>query len=130
MDQRTAEVGVGAIATTVGVMALLSPGRLMRAYGAAEPDDVGAVGWRLFGVRNVAIGGAMLAGRPWALRLAAPVQVPDALVFLQGMREGAMPRWSGMLALGTAAAVASLGLRATGADLRPGGPWPARKSCR
>lgn len=113
MAQRTAELGVGTIATAVGVAALVAPDRLTRLYGAEAPNGVGAVGWRLFGVRNVVIGGAMLAGQPWALRLAAPVQVPDAAVFLQAVRTGAMPRWSGTLALATAGAVAGLGLRAT-----------------
>lgn len=111
-NPETLHNAAAAIGLSVGVAALIAPHRLVQAYGV-DPDEmsgVGAFGWRLFAVRNVAIGLAALGGDNTARRLLPIVQPPDQLVFLHAARAGHIPWWTCGLAMVTSTAVMLLGI--------------------
>lgn len=102
----------GAIASSVG----LSPRLLLRAFGIAPNDMTGAAafGWRLFGVRTLAVGASAYRGDEAARAAIPPVQIADQAVFAHALRTGAVPRRSAALAMAVSGVLIVLDLLAHG----------------
>lgn len=105
----------GAVASAVGAAALVSPAALARVFGLPPSSGQGgaALGWRLFGVRTLVVGGAVLSGDPSARRAVLPVQLLDQAVFAHALATRAVPRRSGVLAVATSAVLIALSRRGT-----------------
>ena len=101
-----------AIALAVAAGSLVSPGTLIRLYGVdpAEMTGIGAFGWRLFAMRNVALGVAALRGSESARNTFLPVQILDQGVFLQAYRSGSVPKAAALGAMATSGAIIVLDL--------------------
>ena len=99
----------GALATTVGVAAALTPGTLTRAYGL--PPESAPLAWRLFGIRTALIGAGVLRGDRSARAVVLPVQLLDQAVFAHALLTGAVPRRTGLAAMATSAVLIVLTLR-------------------
>ncbi len=108
---RRVEAGIG---LAVGALMTASPRRGLRVFGVPRRDVTGAAefGWRLFGVRTVAIAVAALRGSEAARSAFLPVQIADQAVFAHGYRTGSVPRRASVLAMGTSAAIIALDLQA------------------
>jgi len=106
----------GAIASSVGLSAILSPRLLLRAFGIAPNDVTGAAafGWRLFGVRTLAVGASAYRGDEAARAAILPVQIADQAVFAHALRTGAVPRRSAALAMAVSGVLIVLDLLARG----------------
>ncbi len=67
---------------------MVRPDLLVRAYGMdpGEMNGVSSFGWRLFAARNLVLGGAAIAGAPWARDITLLVQAPDQLVFFTQLK--------------------------------------------
>ncbi len=98
------------ISVDVGILTTLTPTFAMRLYQVPEEQATGAArfGLRLFGVRNVMIGGAALAGNEQAKTAVLAMQVPDQLIMWHALLAGYIPRKTALLALMTSTAVLSL----------------------
>jgi hypothetical protein len=103
-----------ALALVIGAAAILSPRRLVRAYGVAstEMTAIGTLGWRLFGVRNLLVAGAALLGDRSARKAMLITQIPDQLVFLKAYRSRSLPPIAALSAMLTSAGIVVLGLLA------------------
>ncbi len=108
-DPETFYRAAGGTAMLIGIGALLAPKMLVRLYGmdAAQMTGVSAFGWRLFGVRNIVIGGAALAGSQPARDVTLAIQAPDQLVFWHAFQTRSIPRPTAVLAMVTSGAVAT-----------------------
>ena len=87
---------------------------MLSLFGVESGEVTGAAsfGWRLFGVRTVAISAAALAGSRVAREAFLPVQLADQLVFAHALRSRSVaPRTAGM-AIATSAAIIALDLAA------------------
>lgn len=104
----------GGIGLLVGVGALLAPRLLLRLYGIdpAELNGVGLLGWRLFAIRNIAIGSAAVGGSRQAQDAVLGMQAPDIALFAHCYWTESIPRPVALKAMLTAALVASMGLAA------------------
>ena len=102
------------IALAVGIGAALAPARLLQVYGV-DPDEMGgpgALGWRLFAVRNLAVGLAAMGGNRTARDMILPVQAADQLVFAHAYRSAAVPRAAALGAMATSGVIVALELAA------------------
>lgn len=77
---------------------------------ADELTGTGAFGWRLFGVRTMAIGAVNLTGSQLMRDLTVAVQIPDQLVFAHAYRTRSVPRGSAALAMVISGGVVATGL--------------------
>lgn len=104
----------GGIGLIVGVGALLFPRLLLRAYGVdpRELTGAGLLGWRLFAIRNIAIGSAAVGGHRRAQDAVLAIQAPDIALFAHCYRTESIPRPVAAKAMVTASLVAGLGLAA------------------
>ncbi len=102
----------GGIGLLVGVGALLAPRLLLRIYGIdpAELNGVGLLGWRLFAIRNIAIGSAAVGGNRQAQDAVLGLQAPDIALFAHCYWTESIPRPVALKAMLTAGLVATLGL--------------------
>ena len=101
---------VAILAIAVGVGALLFPRLLARLYGAdpREMTGIGALGWRLFAVRQLWTAVAALSGNRQAQDAVLMMQAPDMAIFAHCYATRSIPRVTSVLAMLTATAVATL----------------------
>ena len=102
------------IALAVGIGALVAPRKLLGVYGVApgEVGGAGELGWRLFAVRNLFVGGAALGGNPTARAMVLPVQAADQALFLHALRTGSVPARAAIGAMATSGVIVALELAA------------------
>lgn len=114
MTTDTARRLAGTIPLLIGLGAVAAPDRLVQLYGVdrSEMTGIGAFGWRLFGVRNIVIGAAAVAGHPLARDVTLAIQAPDQAVFAHAFATRSIPRPTAVLAMASSAAVAALAYRA------------------
>lgn len=100
------------VALAVATGALLSPETLVRAYGVdgKEMTGIGAFGWRLFAMRNVALGVSVLRGSAAARDMFLPIQILDQAVFAHAYRSGSVPKPAAIGAMVTSAVIIGLDL--------------------
>jgi len=110
-----------AIALAVGALMTLASKPTLRVFGVAGRDVTGAaeLGWRLFGVRTVAVAIAALEGSDEARSAFLPIQIADQAVFAHARRTGAVPPRASALAMLTSGAIIALDLAARRRE-RPG----------
>ncbi len=109
LRRTTAGIGVA-----VGLGALVAPARLLRLYGV-NPNELGGageLGWRLFAVRNLFVGGAALGGNHTARAMVLPVQAADQALFVHALRTGSVPARAGIGAMATSGVIVALELAA------------------
>ncbi|MDQ3411500.1 MAG: hypothetical protein M3509_05220 [Chloroflexota bacterium] len=99
--------GVAVAALLVGIGFALAPKRFVRLFSLPADGMTGtaALGWRLFAIRNVVIGGAVLAGSVPARRVVLLTRLLDQLVFLHALVTKSVPRRSAVLAMATSASI-------------------------
>lgn len=104
----------GGIGLIIGVGALLFPRLLLRAYGVdpRELTGAGLLGWRLFAIRNIAIGSAAVGGHRRAQDTVLAIQAPDIALFAHCYHTESIPRPVAAKAIASASLVAGLGLAA------------------
>lgn len=102
------------IALAVGASAAASPRQMLRLFGIAPREVTGAAafGWRLFGVRTLAIGGSALAGGEAARAAFLPVQIADQVVFAHALRTRSVPPRAAVLAMATSGVIIALDVAA------------------
>ena len=102
--------GVAGFAFLIGIGALFAPKALVRLYGA-DPDQmtgVGAMGWRLFAIRQLWTAGFALWGDQRARDAILIIQPPDLIVFAHCYRTRSIPRVTSVMAMISAGTVALL----------------------
>jgi hypothetical protein len=102
--------GVAGFALLIGIGALFAPKALVRLYGA-DPDEMtglGAMGWRLFAIRQLWTAGLALSGDQRARDAILIIQPPDLVVFAHCYRTRSIPRVTSVMAMISAGAVALL----------------------
>ncbi|MBE7163498.1 MAG: hypothetical protein INR72_19840 [Williamsia herbipolensis] len=101
---------VAAIASAVGLGALVTPSRALRALGSPPAmDGRGDLGWRLFGARNLAVAAGLLRGDRSAQVTAVALQVPDQVAFVVAYRSGDLERRTFVLAMVLSTVIVGLG---------------------
>jgi hypothetical protein len=98
------------IALAVGVGAAVSPRLLLRAYGVPASEVTGAavLGWRLFAMRNLAVGVAAWRGDESARAMFLPVQVLDQMAFASAYSSRDLPRPAVLAAMATSGAIVAM----------------------
>lgn len=91
---------VAGLALLVGAGSVIAPSALSRLYRMPADGMTGtaALGWKMFGVRTVTIGAAVLVGSAPARQTVIPVQIFDQIVFLQALLTRSVPRQSALMA--------------------------------
>ncbi len=102
--------GVAAFASLIGIGALFAPKLLVKLYGAdpAEVTGIGAMGWRLFAVRQLWIAGLALSGDQRSRDAVLLAQGPDLAIFAHCYRTRSIPRVTSAMAMLSAGMVATL----------------------
>jgi hypothetical protein len=114
MEAETLRRATAGLALAVGAGAVLAPARLLSVYGV-EPGalgGVGALGWRLFGVRNLFVGGAAWCGDATARAMIPPVQAADQALFAHALRTSSVPAAAAIGAMATSGLIVALELAA------------------
>lgn len=110
---------VAAIASAVGLGALVAPSRALRALGSpGASDGRGDLGWRLFGARNLAVVAGLVRGDRSAQVTAVALQVPDQAAFVAAYRSGDLERGTFVLAMVLSTVIVGLGGSALAAPSR------------
>jgi hypothetical protein len=106
------ERAMAGIALAVAAGSLAAPQQLVRLYGVdpREMTGIGAFGWRLFAMRNVALGVRALRGDEAAISLFGPIQLLDQAVFAHAYRTRSIPRPAAVGAMLTSGAIIALDL--------------------
>jgi len=107
---------VAVLALAVGIGFAVAPTRLGRLFGLPPGAMTGAatLGWQLFAVRNLVVGGAALRGSDAARRAILPVQLLDQAVFVHAGVTRSVPRPTALLAMATSGLIIAICLAARG----------------
>ncbi len=98
---------VAGFALLIGLGALFAPRALVRIYGA-DPDEItgiGAMGWRLFAIRQLWTAGLAISGDRQARDSILLIQPPDLAIFAHCYRTRSIPRPTSVMAMISAVAV-------------------------
>lgn len=114
MDTATIKRTIVGIELAIGAGATLAPDKLIAAYGMKPSDmnGIGAFGFRLFGIRNLAVALANATGQQWADDFTLYIQAPDIAMFAHAYKSGYVPKQAAAGALATAGLVTGLALAA------------------
>jgi hypothetical protein len=114
MDSAQTHRLIAGIESAIGLGAIVAPEKLVALYGISprEVNGIGAFAMRLFGIRNLAVALANLAGDQKARDFTLAIQAPDLAMFVHAYRTGYIPKQAALGAIATAGLVTGLSLRA------------------